>query len=132
LDALLDFSSCLRSQGVLVIQNRNFDAVLRHRERWMEPQTHQEGNQQWVFQRFYDFNSDGTLQFNIVSLHRHEGGEWKAQIHSTRLWPQTGLQLSEALSKSGFDQIQFFGSLQGGEFDPLTSGNLVIFAKKAS
>ncbi|MDH7486395.1 MAG: class I SAM-dependent methyltransferase [Anaerolineae bacterium] len=53
--ALQDFAACLRSGGLLLIQNRNFDAVLAYQERWMAPQAHREGDTEWLFLRFYDF-----------------------------------------------------------------------------
>jgi SAM-dependent methyltransferase len=53
--ALADFAACLRPGGLLLIQNRNFDAVMARRERWMSPQAHREGETEWLFVRFYDF-----------------------------------------------------------------------------
>ncbi|MGC8787351.1 MAG: class I SAM-dependent methyltransferase, partial [Anaerolineae bacterium] len=64
--ALADFAACLRNGGLLLIQNRNFDRVLAQRERWQEPQYHREGEWEWLFLRFYDFEPDGTLTFNLV------------------------------------------------------------------
>lgn len=54
--ALTDFAACLCSGGLLLIQNRNFDAVLAQHERWMEPQSHREGDTERLFLRFYDFS----------------------------------------------------------------------------
>jgi hypothetical protein len=34
---------------MIIIQNRNFDAVIENRNRWMEPQNHIEGTQEWSF-----------------------------------------------------------------------------------
>jgi SAM-dependent methyltransferase len=57
--SLADFGACLRPGGPLLIQNRNFDLVVKGRERWMEPQSHvemgQNGEREWLFLRFYDF-----------------------------------------------------------------------------
>src|SRR4030042_845513 len=68
--ALVDFAACLKPGGLLLIQNRNFDAVIANHDRWMEPQSHSEGKLEWVFQRFYDFDPDGLLTFNMVTLKR--------------------------------------------------------------
>jgi glycine/sarcosine N-methyltransferase len=59
--ALADFAACLRPGGLLLIQNRNLDAVLVRRQRWMEPRARREGEAEWLFLRFYDFEPDGTL-----------------------------------------------------------------------
>ena len=40
--ALADFYAILGLGGKVVIQNRNFDAVMLQKERWMEPQSHRE------------------------------------------------------------------------------------------
>jgi SAM-dependent methyltransferase len=68
--ALADFSLVLKPGGLVVIQNRNFDAVMANRQRWMEPQTAREGQTEWLFQRFYDFEPDGLLTFNVITLRR--------------------------------------------------------------
>lgn len=129
--ALRDFSNCLTPGGILIIQNRNFDAVLSSRSRWMEPETHAEGDREWVFQRFYDFEPDGLIRFNIVTLTRQTGKDWQASLTATHLRTQTHRELSAALTAAGFANIQSFGSLSGDEFIPLSSGNLVLTAFKA-
>lgn len=128
--ALADFFACLRPGGLLLLQNRNFDAVLSKKDRWMEPQPHREGDAEWVFQRFYDFEPDGTIQFNIVNLKRAADAPWQARVISTRLRPQLSDDLKAQLSAAGFGQIQTYGSLGGESFDPAASGNLVITARK--
>ncbi len=57
--ALLDFANFMNHNGLLIIQNRNFDAVRGVKERWMEPQSYRNATGEWVFLRFYDFLSDG-------------------------------------------------------------------------
>ena len=63
--AVEDFAACLRPGGLLIVQNRNFDAVMAKQERWMGPQAHQEGVEERIFVRFYDFDPDGLINFNI-------------------------------------------------------------------
>ena len=129
--ALQDFSDCLLPRGILIIQNRNFDAVLASRSRWMEPETHAEGDREWVFQRFYDFETDNLIRFNIVTLTRQTGKDWHASLTATHLRPQTHHELTAALAEAGLTDIQSFGSLSGEAFVPLSSGNLVLTAFKA-
>jgi glycine/sarcosine N-methyltransferase len=131
LRTLRDFSDVLRPGGTLLIQNRNFDEIMLHKNRWMEPQAHQESNRQWVFERFYDFNLDGTICFNIVSLSKSVDDPWSASVHSTTLRPQLQEEMISALNQAGFTGIQTFGSLSEEPFDPLSSGNLVLTARKA-
>lgn len=130
--ALQDFANCLAPGGLLVLQNRNFDAVLAERRRWMEPQSHREGEQEWLFIRFYDYLADGTIQFNILTLHKPGADGWQQSVTTTFLYPLVHRQLTEALREAGFNTIRAYGSLNGEAFNPASSGNLVITATKAS
>ena len=126
--ALADFSACLRPGGLLLIQNRNFDRVLAHRERWMEPQAHREGEREWLFLRFYDFEDDGTIAFNIITLHRQAGPGWTQHLATTHLWPQRHQELLAALAAAGFGRVTAYGDMQGAPFQAESSGNLVLAA----
>ena len=39
-------------------------------------------------------------------------------------------ELMKALDNAGFGNIQRFGNLKGDAFDPLTSGDLIVLAKR--
>lgn len=129
--AMQDFAACLSSGGLLLIQNRNFDAVLAQRERWMEPQAHREGDAEWLFLRFYDFQPDGLIRFNILTTKRgqKEGG-WKQTATSTLLYPLRQAELVAALDRAGFEQIACYGGMSEAPFHPQTSGNLVVAARR--
>jgi glycine/sarcosine N-methyltransferase len=130
--ALADFAACLRPEGLLLIQNRNFDAVLARGERWMDPQAHQEGNVEWLFLRFYDLNPDGTLTFNLVTLRREGSDAWRQHVLTTRLWPLRQEELIAALSPAGFGEVTCWGDTQGASFDPARSPNLVVTAQRTT
>jgi 2-polyprenyl-3-methyl-5-hydroxy-6-metoxy-1,4-benzoquinol methylase len=133
-DALVDFAACLRPGGLLLIQNRNFDAVIASRQRWMEPQAHSEsrgeGVGEWLFLRFYDFEPNGLIQFNIVTLRRLGNAAWEQSITSTRLRPLLHGELVSALEQAGFKQVTAYGGLNGSPFDAGASGNLVLAAHR--
>lgn len=126
--ALADFAACLRPGGLLILQNRNFDLVLAARQRWMEPQAHHQSGLDKLFIRFYDFDPDGRITFNMLTLQRQGEGTWTQQVAATRLLPITQPGLSNALVEAGFHQIQAYGSLAGEPFDPAASPNLVLTA----
>lgn len=130
LTTLADFTACLEPGGVLILQNRNFDAVMEKKMRWMEPQSAREAGEEWIFQRFYDFDPDGMINFHILSLHRVGDGEWQQTIRSTRLFPLLKEPLTEALKGSGFEEIRYYGDMTGSSFDAHNSGNLVIAARR--
>jgi glycine/sarcosine N-methyltransferase len=126
---LADFHACLHPDGMLILQNRNFDAIMPTHERWMEPETHHEGASERIFLRFYDYEPDGLITFNIITLRREGGGEWHQQVTSTHLRPLLQSGLIEVLSATGFGEIALFGGMNGSPFDPRTSGNLVVVAR---
>lgn len=129
--ALVDFAACLRPGGRLVLQNRNFDAVLAHQERWMDPQAYHVAEREGVFVRFYDYLPDGLIQFNILTLRRAEpSAAWQQEVVSTRLYPLRQGELNEALQQAGFGAIRAYGDMQGAPFDAQTSGNLIITAMR--
>jgi glycine/sarcosine N-methyltransferase len=127
--ALRDFAACLRPGGVLVIQNRNFDAVLQQNDRWMDPQDHREGDAEWLFLRFYDFLPDGLIRFNIVTEKRVGSGGWQQTVISTPLYPLRQEELLHSLEQAGFSQVQAYGNMNGAPYDPASSGNLVMTAR---
>jgi glycine/sarcosine N-methyltransferase len=130
--AVEDFAACLRPGGLLILQNRNFDAVMASRERWMEPQAYQEGEQEWIFLRFYDYDPDGLITFNILTLRRQETGGWTQQVTATRLRPLLQAELQAALKAAGFVDIAGYGNMSGAPFEAVTSGNLVVTARSPS
>jgi SAM-dependent methyltransferase len=129
-DALADFATVLHPGGLLLIQNRNFDAVLTRCKRFMEPETYREGDREWLFVRFYDFNPDGMITFNMVVLHRDAEGQWSQQVEATDLCPIVHSELIASLTAAGFTEIVCYGDMQGAPFDPENSGNLITIAKK--
>jgi SAM-dependent methyltransferase len=130
-DALADFAACLRPGGLLLIQNRNFDAVLAARQRWMEPQAYRDGEHEWLFLRFYDFDPDGLITFNITTLQRATSeSAWEQSVTSTRLRPLLHDELTAALLWAGFDHVTAYGGLNGSPFDAGASGNLVLTAQR--
>ncbi len=125
-EALADMAACLRPGGLLMIQNRNFDRVVTRKERWMEPQTHREGDHEWLFLRFYDWEPGGLIGFNMLTLRREGSGPWGQRVSRSLLRPQLRDELESALQQAGFAQTRVYGDLAGSAFDPLSSGNVVV------
>lgn len=131
-EALADMVACLRPGGLFLTQNRNFDRVLARRERWMEPQSHREGEREWLFLRFYDFELDGTLTFNIVRLEREGNTSWQQQILQSHLRPFRSAELRALLEAAGLTKLAEWGNMQGAPFDPETSPDLILAGQKST
>jgi len=126
---LRDFRECMRPGGLLIVQNRNFDSVLASRQRWMEPQAHREGQDEWLFMRFYDFEADGLLTFHVVTLRRVAGGAWGQSAVSTQIRALTQAELARALADVEFSAPTLYGDMSGAAFEPSASGNLVVVSR---
>jgi hypothetical protein len=96
----------------------------------MPPQGHREGEQEWVFMRFYDWTPDARLTFNVVTLYRESAGAWQQQVTATQLWPLRQGELIPALQKAGFGEIVCWGDMEGAPFDRAASPNLIITARR--
>ena len=127
--ALADFATCLKPGGCLLIQNRNFDFVMAHRERWMEPQSFTEADNEWIFLRFYDFDPDSLISFNMITLKREAKGAWNQYVTTSRLRPLLNDELVHQLQSQRFTEVKVYGNMAGIPFDPETSQNLVVFCK---
>jgi glycine/sarcosine N-methyltransferase len=130
--AVADFAACLVEGGLLILQNRNYDRVISLHERWLEPQGAAETGREWVFIRFYDFEPDGSITFHILTLYREKEANWRQAVSSTRLWPLRADELTAALHHAGFEILVSCGSVRGEPFNPATSPDLVIVARRHS
>jgi len=70
------------------------------------------------------------IQFNILTLHRKKDQKWQVELNSTTLMPILSEDLMRALNNARFGHIQCFGNLKGDAFDPLTSADLIVLAKR--
>lgn len=135
--ALDDARAVLRPGGALVVQQLNYDRILALRQRFLGLNSRVRAGAEHLFFRFYDFPpapSEGaapaTLTFNVVTLTREAAGDWRFRVDSTSLRPITEGQLSRALAAAGFDDVRLLGDYQGASFDPATSNDLVVVARR--
>ncbi len=126
---LADFGRVLRTGGLLVLQQRNFDRVLARQERYMPPQSAIRGDDEWLFVRFYDMDG-ADLRFNLLRFHRRGGASWEWRAEETRLRAWRHAELTAALQAAGFSDEQSAGNLAGDPFDRVASGDLVFCAKR--
>jgi len=126
--ALADMAGVLVPEGLLIIQNLNYDRVWPRRERFMPLQTHRQGQEEWLFFRFVEFHQE-TLTFNMVVLHRN-GEMWNYAAEATELRPIFSEDLKRLLEQSGFPNVDFYGDYDQNPYQQDTSGDLIVVARK--
>ncbi|MFH1892834.1 MAG: class I SAM-dependent methyltransferase [Candidatus Zixiibacteriota bacterium] len=118
------FSDCLVSGGIAVIQLLNYHRVLENKKRLVG--IHKVGTTEFV--RYYDFFPE-YLRFNILMIDSQNGTQLR-EIESTTLYPYTKAELEPHLLGSGFRSIEYYGDMKFTPYDPESSTDLVISARK--
>jgi glycine/sarcosine N-methyltransferase len=138
---LVDFSALLVPGGTLVIQNRNYDRLLRERQRFMPPVCRAEEDGEALFLRITEFPAPGTrgdpadarhdeaVSFTIVTL-RKRGGEWTQTERTTPLRALRCATLKAALDRAGFGSVRVYGSYAFEPFDSPGTADLVVIARR--
>ena len=129
--ALSDFRAALRTGGILVVHNNNYDRILGRRERFMPLAVRQTPHGQKLFLRFFDFPTDpGPLQFNVVILSEHQDG-WSMDVSTALHRPLLRAEMQSALAAAGFADIVLYGTFSGEPFVEEESDNLIAVARAA-
>jgi glycine/sarcosine N-methyltransferase len=131
---LADFAALLKPGGVLVIQNRNYDRLLREKQRFMPLTARSEGAEETLFLRITDYPPAGAadveaITFMIVTLRKH-GGAWTQAVRSTPLRALRRATLERALRAAGFAAIDVYGSYEMGPFEAPDAADLVAVARR--
>lgn len=132
--ALSDFASLLRRGGVCIIQNRNYDRLLRDRQRFMPLAAREDTEGETLFLRITDFppptdDASQTIQFTIVTL-KKRGRSWSQAVRTTPLRALRRATIEQALDAAGFSSIQVYGSFARAAFDAPDAEDLIVVAKK--
>ena len=131
---LTDFGRLLRPAGLLVIQDRNYDRVLRERQRFMPLAARADVEGESLFLRITDFPPAGApagdlINFTIVTLKKRQGA-WTQSEMSTPLRAIQRVTLESALAAAGFSSVDVYGSYAMTSHDSPDAADLVVVAKK--
>ena len=131
---LADFAALLVPGGILVIQNRNYDRLLRERQRFMPPVSRMEGEGETLFLRITEYPpagaaEDEAIDFTLLTL-RKQSGAWSLHAQNTPLRAMRRLKLESELRQAGFASVRTYGSYAFADFDAPGSSDLVIAATR--
>ncbi|MBI2877897.1 MAG: class I SAM-dependent methyltransferase [Candidatus Tectomicrobia bacterium] len=123
-EALADFHAVMNAGGLLIVQNNNYDAILKGPRRFMPLASARQAGREYLFFRFFDFEGE-RVTFNMVTFVK-EGKAWSYQADATLQRPLLQADLEAGLRKAGFSPLACYGDCQGNPFDPQGSPNLVV------
>jgi glycine/sarcosine N-methyltransferase len=126
-----DFHAILRPGGILVVQNRNYDRLLRERQRFMPVTARNDPEGETLYLRITDYparDSAESIDFTIVTL-RKKQGTWIQSAQTTPLRALRRVTMEGALAAAGFSSLEALGGYGGAPFDAGSSADLVIMAR---
>jgi glycine/sarcosine N-methyltransferase len=129
LASLSNMRACLRSGGVLILHNLNYDKRWKEKPRWFAVNAGTFDERETLVWRFADYDeTTGLITFNIALFTKNEGGAWSVDVQSTLQRPYRQNEIELLLRRNGFREITFYGNLQGEPFDAEISADLVVVA----
>ena len=125
---LLNIYNLLNPGGIFILQNRNYDKILKKKIRFMLPNITERNGEKIVFFRILDFLKDKVV-FNLVTFRQKEG-KWSFQTKSTLLRPILRKEIENLLIGRGFKKQKIYGDYNFSLFRSNLSDDLIIFARK--
>lgn len=125
---LADIQRVMTADGVLIIQNRNYDKVMANRERFMPLNAWEYEGEEVLFLRFMDFAED-RVNFNIVTMTK-KNGKWDYQVLTNPLRPILAVEMDQLLLSGGWQVREYFGDFNSTPFSAAGSSDLIVAARK--
>jgi SAM-dependent methyltransferase len=127
--AFADFAAVLAPGGILVVQNRNYDRVLRDAQRSVHMNAREEEDGETLFLRMTEPRGGDRIDFSILTL-KKRGGAWSHSLQTTPLRAITREGLERALGAAGFRSVEIYGDYSRAAFDAPGTGDLVAIAAR--
>lgn len=124
INALTEMRSILNENGILILEQRNYDKMVKHQERFI-PVSFKDND---VFFYVLDYFPNKII-FNIIHLNTEHQ---KFKVYTTDYNPITKDKLTSLLKKSGLLAVKFYDYYDLNEFNLETSNRMVIVCLKNS
>ena len=121
---LSNFYQLLNKDGIVIIQNLNYDRIIGHGERVVG--ANRAGDREFI--RFYDFEAP-LVKFNVLIID-WAGSQAHYSWETTELYPYQRQEIEQAMRQARFTAMAFYGDMHQGQFDADGSINLVVVGKK--
>jgi ubiquinone/menaquinone biosynthesis C-methylase UbiE len=121
--ALKEMYNAMEDKGILVLQQRNYDMLVKKQKRFM-PITIGKNESFFYVLDYYP----NKIVFNVVNLENKTKG---FNIFKTEYSPLKKNRLSKLLSNVGFKDMKYYGNYKFREFDIRNDDFLTIVCKKS-
>jgi len=130
--ALRGMGAVLRPGGVLVIQNLNYDRRWRERPRFFALDSGVLDGHEILIWRLADYHDTDppAITFHIAVFRKGHRGKWRVEVNSTRQRPWFRDELVSRLEAVGMTVEAVYGGFDGAAFEPLTSPDIILVARK--
>jgi SAM-dependent methyltransferase len=128
--AFQEIYKCLNPGGLFVLQNRNYDYLVKNRIRFAPPTGSRNGTEETLFFRLLDFNPK-SIDFSIVTFHRHEN-RWDSIVRTAEIFPYFKSDLEGLLKKVGFKKMDFYRNFNFEDYDRNGTDLIVVCEKKGT
>jgi len=128
-EAVASMRDVLRPDGLLVLHCLNFETVPEGRTVVEDPRPRRVDDRELVVLKIFR-KARRRCDLTIVVLER-EGEGWAKVEHHESMWVVRPGELESLLTEAGFGRIQTYGGYEPRPFDPATSRDLILVARKA-
>lgn len=130
--ALRGLAGVLRTGGLLITQNLNYDLRWRTRPRSIGVQSGVLDGQEHLVWRFADYDLAAVRIAFHIAVFRRTGDGWTVQTHTTPQRPLFCADLMATLGSAGFTGVEVYGQMTwpAPAFAPDASPDLVAIARK--
>ncbi len=130
--ALRGMARLLRPDGLLVLQNLNYDLRWQRQPRWFAAQGGMLDGQEVLVWRFADYDVPAVRIAFHIALFRKDATGWRVEVHTTPQRPLFQADLAAALAEAGFTAVRWYGRMAwpAEPFEVERSPDLVAVARK--
>ncbi len=127
-EAIRSMHGCLRPDGLLILHCLNFATIPEGATVFEDPRVRCVEDREILFLKV--FRKVRRLCDLSICVLEKQAGEWRKIETHARAWAVQHAELKSMVETSGFNRIQFFGGYEPKPFDPDTSRDVILVARK--
>ena len=126
--AIKSMHDVLAPDGLLVLHTLNYAPIPEGANVYHEPRVRQVDDREILFLKVFR-KVRRLCDIDIVVLEK-QAGVWKKLETHARAWTVEQPELESMVTAAGFSRLQFYGGYEPRPFDPATSTDIIVVARK--